>query len=65
MKFEINRSEIVDEEVVCPYCMNKMSGDMNGCCGESSAHFELAYILESGEAVLKSQAKIIEDILEV
>ena len=25
--------------LICPYCLNDVSDDMSGCCGESSAHF--------------------------
>lgn len=58
----INRSQIETEELVCPYCMNQVSYSKHGCCGESSCHFETAYIV-GDEAILKSEvSEIIEDL---
>jgi hypothetical protein len=44
-----------DAVTVCPYCMNERDRDSYmGCCGESSAHFETAYIIND-ELVLESE----------
>ena len=39
--------EIEDKVLVCPYCMSPSEGKL-GCCGESSTHFEEAYLLSDG-----------------
>lgn len=28
-----------DKVLICPYCMNEVSEEKTGCCGESSGHF--------------------------
>ncbi len=57
---EIKKSELMelDTVTVCPYCMNEASGI--GCCGESSCHFEKAYIIDD-EYVLGSELTVIDD----
>jgi hypothetical protein len=34
-----------ERELICPYCMNPVSYEQLGCCGESRNHFEEAYII--------------------
>lgn len=58
----VNESEIEDEVLVCPYCMNGVSSDAIGHCGESSTHFEIAYILTNGEIYLESEIVIIKGV---
>jgi len=58
----VNESEIEDEVLVCPYCMGEVSSDVLGCCGESSTHFEIAYILTNGEIYLDSEIVIIKEV---
>ena len=57
---QIKRSQIETEELVCPYCMSEVSQDDMGCCGESSCHFETAYIV-GDNAYLHSEVELIED----
>jgi hypothetical protein len=50
----------IDEMLICPYCGDgpKYSENYNGCCGESSAHFELVYVwLDTGETLTESELK--------
>ena len=54
---KIKQAQIEDTVLVCPYCMNEVSEEAFGCCGESSAHFETAYIVD-GEALLESQTTV-------
>lgn len=43
-------TDVVDQYHICPYCMCKRSLEhYAGCCGESSAHFVLAYEFENGD----------------
>jgi hypothetical protein len=56
----IYTDEIKEEIYVCPYCMNEVSMDDFGCCGESSNHFEDAYVMEDGECYLDSEVEIVE-----
>lgn len=42
------------EITICPYCMQQREEHGEGCCGESSAHFETAYLI-NGEIVLKEE----------
>jgi hypothetical protein len=44
----------LDKELVCPYCMEEVSTDKIGCCGESNTHFEEAYIFNN-RAYLESE----------
>jgi hypothetical protein len=60
----VNRSEIESEELVCPYCMDTVSFERTGCCGESRAHFARAYIVQD-EAFLESELCIIDDEEEI
>lgn len=30
---------VTETALICPYCMNEVSSETLGCCGESSAHF--------------------------
>lgn len=56
---QLKLSELIDEQTVCPYCMNPAAGI--GCCGESSAHFERAYITKT-ECLLESEVEVMDDI---
>lgn len=56
---QVKISDIEDELLVCPYCMTEVSIDDLGCCGESSAHFETAYLIED-ELYLKREIEVIE-----
>lgn len=58
-KKQVKEIAIEDELLVCPYCMTEVSIDGLGCCGESSAHFETAYLIED-ELYLKQEVEIIE-----
>lgn len=58
-KKQVKETDIEDIVTVCPYCMTKVSADSLGCCGESSAHFEDAYIIED-EYYLKHEIEVIE-----
>lgn len=51
----MSQFKIVDTHWVCPYCMTQVDPDRTGHCGESSAHFELAYELDDGSIVLQSE----------
>jgi hypothetical protein len=42
--------------LVCPYCMNEVSDETLGHCGESSAHFEKAYLIND-EVILERDYK--------
>lgn len=53
----ITRDQIEEELYVCPYCMSDVRPDQLGCCGESSCHFETAYLVD-GEALLESEVTI-------
>lgn len=55
---QLKESLIETEALVCPYCMSEVSQDDSGCCGESSAHFETAYVTED-ETYLKSEVEVI------
>lgn len=59
MSIQLNLSQIVDTTTVCPYCMNPATG--LGCCGESSAHFERAYVTKS-DCYLESEVDLNNDI---
>lgn len=62
MGLSLKRSQIENIEVVCPYCMSQPEKSY-GCCGESSAHFESAYILSNDDCILASEvSEIIEDL---
>lgn len=54
-------SQIETEILVCPYCMDEVSQDEIGCCGESSAHFEAAYVTTQLETYLESEVEIVDD----
>lgn len=53
-------SQIETEILVCPYCMSEVSQNKMGCCGESSAHFEMAYVAQD-ETFLESEVELIDD----
>ena len=59
----MKHNPIVDEITVCPYCMYPTSEmyRFKGCCGESSSHFEKAYILENGDCILESEYTVNDD----
>ena len=48
------KPEIIDEYIVCPYCMNKLGESWQGCCGEAG-HGELAYELSDGELLTERE----------
>lgn len=50
------RFEEPDLILVCPFCMEEKTGRELGCCGESSAHFELVEAEESDYEVYKREA---------
>lgn len=56
-RIKLNQSMIQNETLCCPYCMDEVSQDDTGCCGESSAHFETAYVTQD-ETYLESQIEI-------
>lgn len=56
---QVKISDIEDELYVCPYCMTEVSSDDRGHCGESSAHFETAYLIE-GELYLEHEIEVIK-----
>jgi len=58
---QLKLSEIEDTVLVCPYCMNEVYQDAIGCCGESSCHFETAYISQA-EILLESEVLVINDL---
>lgn len=62
---KVLESDIIDKYLVCPYCMNQVSFDRLGCCGESSAHFVKAYELEDGDCYLCDDVEVIEGGLDV
>jgi len=59
-RIKINESDIVDTVTLCPYCMSEPKSDL-GCCGESSAHFDKAYITKDDEYYLTSEVEIISN----
>lgn len=56
----ILESEIIEELLVCPYCMNPVTCEDRGCCGESSCHFERAYATKD-EVYLESEVVVYDD----
>lgn len=50
-----NQPKIEEIITVCPYCMEE-ARNKTSCCGESSCHFETAYVVD-GEAILESELK--------
>jgi len=60
MKQQVKVSQIDSVLLVCPYCMDEVSGNETGCCSESSAHFEKAYVIQD-ETVLASEIELIND----
>ena len=53
----VTQDMIQEEILVCPYCMSEVSHDDTGCCGESSSHFETAYVIQD-ETFLQSEVEI-------
>ena len=53
----LNYNNIMQEILVCPYCMNPVSDMLVGCCGESSGHFEVCYITHKDEWYLASEVR--------
>lgn len=60
-KIILSKADIVDCVLVCPYCMND-AGSKSGCCGESSGHFEKAFITKDDDCYLASEVILKEDI---
>lgn len=58
---KIKQSDVVDEVLVCPYCMNERTYENRGCCGESSTHFEKALVTKD-ELFLESEVEIVPDL---
>lgn len=56
---KILSADIIEEITVCPYCMETRSQESLGCCGESSCHFERAYVTKDLECYLESEVEII------
>lgn len=54
----LRREHISKEITVCPYCMDEVREGQFGCCGESSGHFERAYVTITDETYLVSQVSI-------
>lgn len=60
-RIKLKQSMIQDEILVCPYCMDEVSHpETPGHCGESSAHFETAYVTQD-ETYLASEVEIVDD----
>ena len=59
----IKRSEIEEQEKICPYCMTQPTSMQEGCCGESSDHWQLAYgVKDRSDWILAEEVdEIIED----
>lgn len=58
---KVFESQITDEVLVCPYCMEPKGYDVRSCCGESSTHFENAYEVDGEEIFLGHEIDIIPD----
>ena len=56
---DLKESQIETELLVCPYCMNEVSHNETGCCGESSCHFETAYVTQD-ETYLVSEVNVLK-----
>ena len=56
----IKESQIEAIITVCPYCMDEVSQNGTGCCGESSAHFETAVVYQ-GEAYLENEIEVVSE----
>ena len=54
----VNKSEIVDHFLICPYCMSQVDSEMLSHCGESSAHFETVYRLTDNNLYVESDLTI-------
>jgi hypothetical protein len=54
-------SQIENEITVCPYCGDEKHGNSYGCCGESSCHFEKAYVLKDGDCVTEHECCVVDD----
>jgi hypothetical protein len=65
MKTIINKADITDRITLCPYCMSEVEvNSYQGCCGESSAHFEDAYVVEVNgeeEVYLVSEVTVVKE----
>jgi hypothetical protein len=57
---QLKESQIEAKILVCPYCESERSQDDTGCCGESSAHYETAYVFQ-GEIYLYYELVIVKD----
>jgi hypothetical protein len=57
---QLKESEIEAKILVCPYCGDERSQDDMGCCGESSAHYETAYMVQD-DMYLESEVEIVKD----
>ncbi len=62
-RIHVKPEAIQHETLACPYCMSEVSQDETGCCGESSAHFEKAYVIQD-EIFLESEVEIERPKLE-
>lgn len=56
---EIPASHIINEILVCPYCMNEVGCEVAGCCGEHRGHFEIGYVTLDQDVYLKSEVRIV------
>jgi len=61
MKIKIKEDDILDQFLVCPYCMETRTFDHRGCCGESRDHFETAYATMGGDLFLETEIEIIKE----
>jgi hypothetical protein len=57
---QILLSQIENEITICPYCGDEKHGQ-SGCCGESSCHFEQAYVLKDGDCVSEHECSVVDD----
>lgn len=56
----MKRQDIEAIMTVCPYCMNEVyDPDRGGCCGESSAHFAVGYVV-GDETYLEHEIVVID-----
>lgn len=54
--------DIEDEVTICPYCGSEQYSAL-GCCGESSDHFETAYVYQ-GETYTADEIEIYKPLFE-
>ena len=57
---QVTYDQIEEEFLCCPYCMGEVRSEQFGCCGESSAHFQTAYVVD-GESFLEDDIEIVDE----